>query len=566
MTVDATQLVGKLNFVISSRRLKEKEYIEDYPELPRTSSQEEEVVRELMFQFLKKLFPGCKIRPNANSFSLRLDGQIHRKANKLREIYNNDHEWRSWFDNNASRVSRAIRENRQAFQSSGMVEKREVDGKTFLYVPCTPTRIYGYVNYGLVEFCQWLENEYQRDVRVSGVYDEAMRLMEAEIERKERERRERIERELREYKQQIFRELFKPVSNLQESEDAIDRLFAHKFREWARENGKAPEYALEANAKAMVTRGLKVKIMAPPGSEEEGWIALPPFEGYPDPEGYEMQGWGKVTSIDMTSERSRRGEAPIVVQDYLYTEFHLEYWQHLLPEGYAEIVEVSKQLHREAEAEIEPWLEQERIQKEREEEERRAREEERRRIQEEERRLVEEQIRQQVEEERRRREAEERRAAALAEQLRQQQQAQAIRESEEAERMRQATDELAEALGLNDGEEVTVEEVHEERRETPDIDVDLPPANPDLLQNLLSQMSAAPERASEEGLYRNSRAIPLERYVGITAGGNTRRFASARSAAQWLGYNGQITVRDFHAPHEPVEVVVVNNEDENLPF
>jgi hypothetical protein len=511
MSVNATELVGKLNFVMSSRRFKEKGYIEDYPALPQTPGEEEDVVSDLMFAFVKKLFAGCKVRSNAHTYSLRLDGHIHRKANKLRDIYNNEQEWRSWFETQHNTIYRAMRENRQSFNNSSMLERRLVDDKIFLYIPKTPNRIYNYINHGLVEYCQWVENEYKKDERLAAVYDEAIRLMEAEITRREEERRQRIARELASYKEQIFKELFHPVAHLQESENAVDRLFAHKFTAWARENGKAPEYAKEATAQSMVTRGLRVKIMAPPGSEEEGWVALPPFEGYPELEGYEMQGWGKVTNIDMTSDRSRQGRSPIVVQEYLYTEFNLDHWRHLLPAEYAEVLEVTQRLRREAEAEIEPWLEQERIRKEREEEERRQAEEARKREQEEARRLAEEQRRQ-----------EEARQARLA---------------EEAERIREQQ------------AQQPVEEVEETIEEEPN------QANPTLTEALRNQFNAEPERAATEGLYRNSRAIPLERYVAITASGTVRRFARQQAALEWLGYSHleSVEIRDFHAPHEIVE-------------
>jgi hypothetical protein len=544
MSVNATQLVGRLNFVLSSRRLKQKGYIEEYLPIPATTSEEEEITKEMMFAFIKKLFPGCKIRANANSFSLRLDGHIHRKANKIREIYANEREWREFFERQHRNLYNTMRANRQSFQSSGMVERRVVDDKVFLYIPFTPNRIYGYVNYGIQEFCQWLENEYKKDEQLATNYENIMRLMEEEIARKERERLERIERELREYKEQIMRELFKPVTRLQESENAVDRLFAAKFSEWARENGKAPEYAAQPTAKEMVPRGLKVKIMAPPGSEEEGWIALPPFEGYVEPEGFEMQGWGKVTSIDMTSDRARRGQSPVVVQEYLYTEFHLEHWEHLLPEGYAELAEVSHRLRREAEAEVEPWLEQERIQKEREEAERREAEAERRRIQEEERRQVEEQIRRQVEEEEARARAAEERRAALAEQLRQQLASQPQPEAEEAveEAPPQAItfeDFLAGRVGQQQRQQAT-------------------PFTPEV----------EPERANATGLYRNGRAIPLERYVAINENGQTRRFHNAQRAAAWMGYTGVVTIRDYHVPHDTVEAIQVETGEDptELPF
>lgn len=565
MSINATEMISKLNFVVSSRQLKLKNYIEDYSLIPTNSAEEEEFVRQTVYLFIKKLFPSCKIRKHTNSYSLRLDSHIHRKANKLREVYNDESEWRQWFESNHSRLYRILRENRTAFQG-GPVDRRVDNGKVFLSIPSTPTRIRGYADNGLTDFCRWFETEYSRDEKLAEIYEEAMRLMEEEIARKERVKRERIESELREYKERIYNQLFKPIAALQESENAIDRLFAVKFSEWARENRKNPEYAVQPTAEHMVTRGLKVKIMAPQGSEEEGWISLPPFEGYTEPENYEMQGWGKVTSVDMTSERSRNGQSPVVVQEYLYTEFHLEHWAHLLPEGYMENVEIANRLRTEAEAEIEPWLEQERIRKEREEAEARAREEERLRLQEIERLEVEERIR---------RQAQEREILQAAEAEREASQA-ASRAEREAVLARQLREQLAEAeaqspmghqqatslASVDDffGEDSSVDEEASEASDSPEPNADLLAA----FRRQMAQAQTAPEQATQEGVYRNSRAIPLEQYVAITASGTIRRFPTVERAIQWLGYGNQaqINIRDFHAPHDTVQVI----QQEQTPF
>jgi hypothetical protein len=273
-----------------------------------------------------------------------------------------------------------------------------------------------------------------------------------------------------------------------------------------------------------------------------------------------MQGWGKVTNIDMTSERSRQGRAPIVVQEYLYTEFDMQFWSHLLPEGYAEILEVSERLRAEAQVEIEPWLEQERIRKEREEAEARAAEEARQRQVEEERRLHEETIRRQLEERRRQREIEERRIAEAAARMREQMQAEAEAERQAAQEVVQTPEDRFAAL--------FEDFVNPDRPEQPDIDVDEAPRaepNADLLAALRNQFNAEPARATESGLYRNMRAIPLERYVAIPATGEARRFASAQRAAQFLNLTGAVVIRDYHEPHEEVEGIIVESDSE-LPF
>src|SRR5437763_2974539 len=123
MTVNATALVSKLNFVLSSRKLVNAGYIEENPPLPQTGTQEEEIVKDLVFAYLKKRFVGCRVRQNQHSYSLRLDSHIHRKANKLRDIYNNEAEWKQWFEQHHSGHYRTMRESRQGFQSGYVVRK-----------------------------------------------------------------------------------------------------------------------------------------------------------------------------------------------------------------------------------------------------------------------------------------------------------------------------------------------------------------------------------------------------------------------------------------------------------
>lgn len=543
MSVNATELVSKLNFVMSVRKLREDRYIESYPNLPESSMDEEEIVKDLVFTFLKKRFPGCRIRQNQNSYSLRLDSHIHRKANKLRAIYNGEPEWKQWFEQNHNQIYRKMRDYRQSFPSGYALRREERNGNIFLYVPFKPNRIYSYLNTGMLDLMRWIDNEYKKDERLAEVYDEAIQLMEQEIERKERERRERIARELRDYKAGLARRLYQPIAELQESDDATERLFAYKMQDWARQNGKAPETALVPTALNMIPTGLKVKVMSPPGSEEEGWIALPPFDGYQEPEGYEMQGWGKVSSIDMTSERSRQGASPIVVQDYIYAEFHLEHWKHLLPDGYEELVEVCKQLHQQAETEIEPWLEQERIRKEQEEAERRAREEAERQAREEARRIREEQERQRLEE------------------LREQEEARAAAERVEAERVEaevRAAEERRQALVAQLRQQVQVPEA-----QTPEEAVEA--MRERIFESLQTTAEQTPEptRATGTGVYRNSLAIPLERYVAIREDGTVRRFQMVESAVAFIGQEGVYEIRDYHAPFEIVETY---NTNDDLPF
>lgn len=524
MTVNSVELVKKINHVRTSRYLKVKNIIEEHLDFPRNEEHEEEMLKNAIFQFLKRKFVGCKLRAGGESISLRLDGAIHRKANKLREIFNHEHEWRTWFENNHRNIYSTWRSNRSNW-SSGNVQIRNLNDKTFVYVPFKPSRIRNYYERGLVQLLDFLSNEHMYDSNIANIYDEAIRLMEAEVERRERERRERIERELNDYLRGLRNRLYKSTVDLQESDDAVDRRLAQKLTQWARANGKAPEYAVPATYTEMVPQNTKVQVMNQVNSQEENWYVVPMFEGFELPEGYELQeGWGRVTRHDAANERSRGGIAPIVVEEYIFLQFNMEHWQHLLPEGYQELLEVTERFRKEAEEEMAPVLAEEKLKQEKAEAEEKKRAAEAKKLEEEARRVAQERALEESREmERRLRDERERQEQQEREQMERAQQ-----ESREQQERRRR---LAEQLRA----QVTQEEV---------------PYTP-------PQVIPSDERAeaTESGLYRNMRAIPLERYVAINGEGERRRFRTPNDAATWLGisHGDNVRIRDFHAPHEAVE-------------
>lgn len=451
MSVNVNQLINKINFIHTARYVKDDlRIVDEYPAIPENQQQEQEAIKNLLFLFLKRSFPGCRIRVNTHSIMLRLDGQIHRKANKLREVFENNHEWRTWFENNHRDTYMTYRRNQHSFTRNGYVEAQTKDGKKFIYIPFKPNRINGYTDHGIKQMFHWIQQELQHDVALSTIYEDAIRLMEEETARREQERREKYERELREYTQALEANIFKPISDLEESENPADHILARELRIWARENNKAPVYAVPLTYDKVIPIGTKVKLVAPPGELEKGWHAIPTFEGYEIKEGFELKGgWGKVTKFDIEGDRSRGGVAPVVVQDHIYTQFDLDYWKHLIPERHAELFAITQQIREQFAAEFDDAAanaerekaeqaeiaEQQRLQREREEAELRERQERERR--EEEARLLalqeaeraraerEQQEERQREAERAERDEQERkereeRQARLREQLRQQ--------------------------------------------------------------------------------------------------------------------------------------------------
>lgn len=505
-------LLRKLNHAGTARYLSGKSIEIDYPPFSQTDDEEKEVLRTILFTVLKRTFLGCKIRPNANSFSLRLDGHIHKKAAKLRKILRDEPEWQGWFQDNNSRIARRLQNTQSPYHNSNYYRHQEMpDGKSFLYFPFTPQQIYSYASQGLTPYLESIISAHKKDQQLAEVYEETIQLMETEIRRREEEAARLLREKRDQYNSHLFGRLYKSATELQESQDPLERLFAQKFIDWATENHTAPRYAADIGPVEIVAPGLEVRVMAPPGSEEEGWIVIPPFEGYPEiPADYEFQGWGSVTRVDMTSERSRGGQSPIVVEEHLFTELDMTYWSHLIPEDYHAVHEVTTRLRAEAQAEIEPFLAEER-----------RREAERKRIENE-------------------------RAETLRiqdELLRQQ-----TRERFEMEAARRATAAAASA-------ELTQEQVQQAFDQSVDaMPSDTPPeepvaANASLLEALRNQVGSQPAaaRANSYGLYHNTQAIPIEQYVAIRQDGTVRRFANTQRALAWLG-DSEMPIHNYYAP------------------
>lgn len=552
MAVNSVEIVKKLNFVKSSRYLKSKEYIGEHMLFPENEQHEADQLRNAIFSFLKKKFHGCHLRVNNHSVSLRLSGSIHIKARKLREIFDRETEWRSWFENNHRTIYSTWRNNRSNW-NNGYVQTITVDEVLYVHVPYIPNRIYNYYDSGIVSMLDFLVKEHKSDENVAAIYDEAIRLMEEEVARKERERRERIERELNDYLSGMKSRLYFSATELQESPDPVDKLFAEKVLAWARENGKAPEYVREAGYAQMVPARTKVQVMNQKDSQEENWYVVPVFEGFQVPEGYELQeGWGLVTKHDEQNDRSRKGTAPIVVEEYIYLSFNMEHWKHLLPEGYTELLEISNRLRAEAEEEAAPLVaearkkEAERVaEASRLEAEAKKQEEEARKLAEKRAAEDAERIRQQVEEERARRQEMER---ISSQQRREQEEHQAM----EAQRAYEAEVRLAQEVA-----ERRARLAEQLRAQVTQAEVAYVPPQ------VIPTDDRAP--ATDPGIYRNQRAIPLERYVVIVSGGGTRRFGGLHAACSFAGVSDgdNVNIRDYHDPHDIVEHYTY---EEDIPF
>lgn len=525
------EVTHKINFTMSSRKMKAEEVIKDHLPFPENETHEEEIIRDVIFQFLKKTFPGCKLRVNANSISMRLDGAVHRKANKLKEIWDSERQWRTFFQSNHRNIYDTIRQNLYDWRSAQDFQYRLRDQKQFVYVPYKPNRIYAYHNHGLIHLVNELKRANDCANSIANVYDDFIRIMQQKIEEDERRRREEMERQLRDYQNAFRARTIKPVTQLQESDDPIDRALANKILEWARDHGKAPEYAVDATYRHIVPQGTQVRVMSEIGSDERNWYAVPMQDGFEIPEGYEMQeGFGDVTKHDEESERSRNGEAPVVIEEYLYTSFDQKHWEHVIPAYYFELLEVTNQFRAQVEEELAPVLEQQR----KEYEEQKAQEE---KLAAEQRELEQQRVKEE--------------ADRLAAQIKEQQERTQAENHERTQRSERAQDRRR---SLTDQLRAQVTQ--------PEVTYQPPQHIP----------SDEADTATAPGIYRNRRTIPLERYVAINNDGDIARFSSIDLAADWLAYEpDDLTIHDYHEPHDVLEVYEYRsqnqqNDDTDLPF
>jgi hypothetical protein len=555
MALSANEMIKKINFVRSARNIHQRGMITEYPLIPTNPEQEKEVVRDLLFSYLKGKFPGCRIRPANVKFSIRLDNDIHKKAKKLREVVLNHQEWRRWFESNHSSILREINQANNAFRGSTSVfEYIEEEGNAFIHVPFELRRIYGYNQDCLMSIMQYIDNEYRKDERLSNIYERTVNIMEAEIARRNQARQDRLTREHSEYLAGVRSRLIKTVNSSQFDRNGItfEDKFLAKVYDYCTARGIQPQYAEEVTYDKMLPVGTSVRIMAREGERDQDWYAVPMFGGYETPEGFQLRDrWGKITAHDASNTRSRNGAAPLVLENYIYTAFDQRFWQHTIPQEHADLIEMSRQLRAEAQVEADEarliWeageaereaarqAEATRLRAEREERDRLRREQEQR---EKEERLEREreQLRQRLEQMR-------------AEPVPTPAPAQPVSEMSD--------DELIEELF--EGEE----EPQPEPQRYTQAELDAQAAlRAQLGQRLNHQSDQMLQQLNQlrhtMGAYRNSRGIPLERFVLVDGQGNKQFFREVdeiRAASHQMGLTGDKDryIYDYWNTTTPVE-------------
>lgn len=464
------EIVSKIQFARASKFLLDRGMVEQHFPLPRDMNHEMELIQTVLYHYLKRKFVGSKLRMNEGTFSLRLDGAVHRKAAKLREIMNANPEWRKWFEENHRELLRTVMNNNEPFRG-GTVERREMNGKNFIYIHASIPRIPNYARSGMMDLLNYLDNEFQRDQVVADLHDQAVELIQGEVRRREEEKREQLRIEKQSYMDSLRRRLLPSTREYAASGDLTAIKLAEKMAAWCVERNLPSCVGIPATHANVVPIGTKAEVISPVGSREQGWLAVPTFAGYPDiPEGYKKQpGWGTVSEPAPNNARQRTQETPIVVEGYLFLGYDETYWRHLFPEHYDEILAATLAFMPEAEAEAKAEME------------RRA----------------------------------------------------------------------AESVDAHGG---VIEAKPALKKKTPPA-----ASNPALTDMLRAQIEAAQQEPTGHttGIYRNERAIPLERYVAVAPDGSVHRFSSKNRALEWMVIEKDVRnieyIRDFHQPTMPVE-------------
>lgn len=507
--MDTNKLIEKINFARASQFLKGRQMIQEHFPFPTNTDEEAESIKKMTYAYLKTRFAGCKLRANPLSFSVRLDGEVHRKVKKVRERVLNDMEWRKWFQDNHREIIRTIERHSNPF-NNGMVEFRTKEGRDFLYFSLQTNRIYGYQNEGLNQLFRQMDEAYEREKNVADLYDQVVALIEGEINRKFEENQRRITGDRDKFMQHIERDLVKRITRVNREGTTFQDKLAARMHDWCVENGIEPMYANEPTYDRVLELRMNVDIIVRDEDTDEDWYVVPTFGGYELPEGYtKLDGYGEITNFEATGRRSRDGANPIVIMDHMYCQFNLDHWKAHLPEGFDQVLEATRRISAEVQAEVNQ------AEEERKEVERREREER---------------------EARARQEMQER----LERQLREKREAEAKTEAERAEADRVAREEAERIARLR--EQLMGQ----------------------LTQAQTAEAQVEPDPATfPNGVYRNGRAIPLERYVSVYDG-RVRRHLNRTQAIdrlRGLGLNwtdlGQRNVRDYHDIETVVETIEV---------
>lgn len=351
MAIEINELTAKLNFVRASRMLKGREWIEEHLPLPTSRTEEAETAKTMLKSYLKKRFVGCALRENGETFSVRLDGELHQRVKRVKEIMLTDDHWKRWFQEHHRRLYDEINRHNNTFNGEG-IELKEREGQNYLYVPLQISQIQNFQQEGIMRLFAFIDGAYSREAQVANRHEEIIQLMEAERARKAEERRRRIQHDRDRYTTMIHQNLLKHTGTIKTDPKTLEERVAVKMHAWCTAQGINPVVAAEPTYANVVPVGINIEMIALQTSDDVSWIAVPTFGQYEIPEGYELiEGYGEVTAHDVTNARARGGAAPIVAQKYIYLEYQEQFWKPFFPARYDEILEATRRATHEAEAE-----------------------------------------------------------------------------------------------------------------------------------------------------------------------------------------------------------------------
>jgi hypothetical protein len=354
--IDSVTIAQRIRYIQDTRELKSKGVLEEPAPIPRTEQEWKDTVRDMVFAYLKKTFPGCYVRPHLGTeiFALRLDTEIFMKAEKIKQWYRQSASWGTWFQNAYTSLSNIITDQSYFDLNSETVKKVVVDGENFIHVTFNMTNMGGYSQRGMTKIIELCDRIVQRETALSNHFDNIQAAIRVEEARRETVRIERARVEKAKYIQELSSRLLVPLGSYNPTGITFDDKFKKKMAEWCAENGHQPVRAHEATYKTMVPVDTVVRLMNKVGEKDADWYAVPQFGGHDVPEGFNLvTKIGKVTGHSETEERSRGGAAPIVVEKFVYLSFDMKYWEHTLPENYREILEATLRIEEESKIEFE---------------------------------------------------------------------------------------------------------------------------------------------------------------------------------------------------------------------
>lgn len=301
--------------------------------LPKTREELQEFIRELFHHFLKRDLPGCPIRIHNSTISIRQDGARHRKANEVRD-YLNRSQIRDYIQSKDNDVLQAVN-NHTAKPIEGFARIVTEEDRKFYHI--------NYKDYNEGNFqriCKQIAEQGRNDIALEAQYDRIKELVE---ERNEERRSEFLRNRMSmhaKYLEHAVRTLSVPFEVL-ETIGVEGKALVEK----ARERGLTM-FVRQPKLEDLAQSGFVVDVFSAPNEDDETWRMVPVTPEMVEPnEEVLYHGQGMITEFDPTSERSKGGRLPFVVQHCLRVGADINEFTSILPEDFRKTMEISQELY-----------------------------------------------------------------------------------------------------------------------------------------------------------------------------------------------------------------------------